>query len=88
MANTDLDKMFLNFVLYEALCKLAGVDVTRYQDAKETKDNPDTGCWEQWMWCAMGLKPLPYQTTQAMLFAVNVIWSDPKEEPMYPDGTL
>ena len=30
-------------------------------------------CWERWERCAMGLKPSPYQTGQAMLFAEDVI---------------
>jgi hypothetical protein len=73
MANTDLGEMFLNFVLHESLRKLAGVDITHYQNAKEEKKNPESVCWERWMRCAMGLKPSPYKATQAMLFAEDVI---------------
>jgi hypothetical protein len=80
MADTDLGEMFLNFVLHESLRELAGVDVTRYRDQEEEKESPDAVCWERWTRCAMGLKPSPYQTTQAMLFAEDVIRGDPKDE--------
>jgi hypothetical protein len=80
MADTDLGEMFLNFVLHESLRKLAGVDVTHYRGKEEEKENPDSVCWERWSRCAMGLKPSPYQTTQAMLFAEDVIGGDPKDE--------
>jgi hypothetical protein len=80
MADTDIGEMFLNFVLHASLRELAGVDVTHYRDDKEVKEHPDTVCWERWMRCAMGLKPSPYQTTQAMLFAEDVIRGDPKAE--------
>lgn len=70
MADTNLGEMFLNFVLHESLRELAGVDVTHYcNDAETTGDT----CWERWTRCAMGLKPSPYQTTQAMLFAEDII---------------
>jgi hypothetical protein len=74
MADTDLGEMFLNFVLHESLRELAGVDVTHYQ-AKPSGSKPGV-CWERWSRCAMGLKPSPYQTTQAMLFAEDVIRGD------------
>jgi hypothetical protein len=74
MADTDLGEMFLNFVLHETLRELAGVDVTHYRE--DSEDSKDV-CWERWMRCAMGLKPSPYQTTQAMLFAEDVIRGDP-----------
>jgi hypothetical protein len=70
MANTDLGEMFLNFVLHEPLQELAGVDVTHYQDGSE---EGIASRWERWTQCAMGLKPSPYQTTQAMLIAEDVI---------------
>jgi hypothetical protein len=79
MADTDLGEMFLNFVLHDSLRELAGVDVTHYRGAKETMENPDGVCWERWERCAMGLKPSPYQTTQAMLFAEDVIRGNPND---------
>jgi hypothetical protein len=77
MADTDLGEMFLNFVLHERLRELAGVDVTHYRE--EFGDSRRV-CWERWMRCAMGLKPSPYQTTQAMLFAEDVIGGNPEDE--------
>jgi hypothetical protein len=74
MADTDLGEMFLNFVLHESLRELAGVDVTHYQEKADQKAGL---CWERWSRCAMGLKPSPYQTTQAMLFAEDIIRGDP-----------
>ena len=70
MADTGIGEMFLNFVLHGTLRELAGVDVTHYREASE---NPTGVCWERWTRCAMGLKPSPYQTTQAMMFAEDVI---------------
>jgi hypothetical protein len=76
MADTDLGEMFLNFVLHESLRELAGVDVTHYQD----DENPtNESCWERWIRCAMGLKSSPYQTTQAMLMAEDVMRGDPND---------
>jgi hypothetical protein len=74
MADTDIGEMFLNFVLHESLQELAGVDVTHYQDGSEAGIEAR---WERWVRCAMGLKPSPYQTTQAMLIAEDVIRGDP-----------
>jgi predicted AAA+ superfamily ATPase len=44
MADTDLGKMFLNFVLHESLRELAGVDVTHYRDDQK---NQEGLCWER-----------------------------------------
>jgi hypothetical protein len=76
MADTDLGEMFLNFVLHESLRELAGVDVTHYREEKESQEGL---CWERWSRCAMGLKPSPYQTTQAMLFAEDAMRGDPDD---------
>jgi hypothetical protein len=76
MADTDLGEMFLNFVLHESLRELAGVDVTHYREAEESQEGL---CWERWSRCAMGLKPSPYQTTQAMLFAEDAMRGDSKD---------
>jgi hypothetical protein len=67
----------LNFVLHETLRELAGVDVTHYREDSAKKGDV---CWEQWNRCAMGLKPSPYQTTQAMLFVEDVICGDPEDK--------
>jgi hypothetical protein len=74
MADTDLGEMFLNFVLHESLRELAGVDVTHYREANEKGEGRR---WERWTRCAKGLKPSPYQTTQAMMMAEDVIQGDP-----------
>jgi hypothetical protein len=78
MADTDLGEMFLNFILHESLPELAGVDVTHYLG-----DEPDKKyglVWERWLRCTIGLKPSPYQTTQAMLFAEDVIRGDSNDD--------
>jgi hypothetical protein len=62
--------MFLNFVLHKLLPELARVDVTKYRSKEEGQEGV---CWDWWNRCTMGLKPLPYQTTQAMLFAEDDI---------------
>jgi hypothetical protein len=73
MADSDLGEMFLNFVLHESLRELAGVDITHYRGENESQEGL---CWERWSRCAMGLKPSPYQTTQAMLFAEDAMRGD------------
>jgi hypothetical protein len=76
MDDSDLGEFFLNFILHQVLRELAGVDLTLYRTAKELAKltNRITAvCWERWARCAMGLKPSPYQTGQAMLFAEDVI---------------
>jgi hypothetical protein len=45
MADTDLEEMFLNFVLHESLRELAGVDVTHYRKANEKGEGRR---WERW----------------------------------------
>jgi hypothetical protein len=76
MDDSDFAEFFLNFILHEALRELAGVDLTLYRTDEEVKELGAKlygVCWERWERCAMGLKPSPYQTGQAMLFAEDVI---------------
>jgi hypothetical protein len=84
MDDTDLGEFFLNFILHTTLRELAGVDLSLYRSEAEIKSfgaKVLSVCWERWERCAMGLKPSPYQTGQAMLFAEDVIrgvHSDPQ----------
>jgi hypothetical protein len=83
MDDTDMGEFFLNFILHAALQELAGVDLSLYRTAEEIAELGDkvmAVCWERWARCAMGLKPSPYQTGQAMLFAEEVI-RGLKEDP-------
>jgi hypothetical protein len=76
MDDTDLGEFFLNFILHVALRELAGVDISLYRSDQEITDlgaKVLAVCWERWERCAMGLKPSPYQTGQAMLFAEDII---------------
>jgi hypothetical protein len=76
MDDTDLGEFFLNFILHVALRELAGVDLSLYRSDAEIKalgSKVFGVCWERWERCAMGLKPSPYQTGQAMLFAEDII---------------
>lgn len=54
MADLDIGKMFLNFVLHSDLRNLGGVDLTEHTD-----DVGELGqvIWEAWQRCAMGLNP-------------------------------
>jgi hypothetical protein len=79
MADTDLGEMFLCFVLNESLRELAGVDVTHYQEGEDESEGMIQR-WERWARCAMGLKPSPYQTIQAMHFAEDVIRGDRRDK--------
>jgi hypothetical protein len=72
MADVDIGKMFLNFILHRDLRALAGVDLSHYFDGK--KEGP---LWETWQRAAMGLRSLPYQCVQAMMgLAEEVIWGN------------
>lgn len=67
MADLDVGEMFLNFFLHEALRALAGVDLTPYFGEGKRR------VWETWQRAAMGLKSSPYQATQALEVAEEVI---------------
>jgi hypothetical protein len=72
MSNTDIGAMFLNFVLYESMQSLCGVDLTNYFGEGKL-------LWERWTRAAMGLKSSPYQAMQAILVAKEVTWGDRKD---------
>jgi hypothetical protein len=56
LADVDIGKMFLNFILHWELRTLAGVDLTHFFP----KDEKFTKVWETWQWAAMGLRSSPY----------------------------
>jgi hypothetical protein len=71
MADVDVGGMFLNFILYKDLRSVSGVDLTCYFPLEDRKP-----LWETRQRAAMGLKSSPYQATQAMGFAEEVIRGD------------
>jgi hypothetical protein len=71
MADVDVGEMFLNFILHEDLRSLSGVDLTCFFPSKD-----GAPVWETWQRAAMGLKSSPYQCTQAMGVAEEVVRGD------------
>ena len=74
MADNDIGKMFLNFMLHDDVHQLCGVDVSEYfPDEKPTHKGKVALCW-----ChpAMELKPLPYSTVKGILWTEEVVKGD------------
>jgi hypothetical protein len=71
MADVNAGEIFLNFILHKDLRSVSGVDLTCFFPAKD-----GAPVWETWQRAAMGLKSSPYQCTQAMGVAEEVIWGD------------
>jgi hypothetical protein len=72
MGDIDIEEMFLNFIL-EARCSyLAGVDLTKY--IEHLGGEPQH--WARWGRWVMGFRPFPYQTTQAIGWAKEVMMGD------------
>jgi hypothetical protein len=71
MADLDVGEMFLNSILHEDLRSVSGVDLTCFFPSKD-----GAPVWEKWQRAAMGLKSSPYQCTQAMGVAEEVIRGD------------
>jgi hypothetical protein len=75
VADVDIGKVFLNFILHEDLRALAGVDLSHcFPDEKDEGD-----FWEAWQRAAMGLRSSPHQCAQAMGTAEEVIRGDPSD---------
>lgn len=68
MANVDVGKCFLNFVLHESIRELAGVDLTLYFG-----DVMSSPIWEVWARALMGAKSSPYQACQGVCIADEVM---------------
>jgi hypothetical protein len=72
MADIDIGKMFLNFILHKEVRALAGVDLSHYFPHEK-----EGALWEAWQRAAMGLRSSPFQCIQALGIAEEVIWGDP-----------
>lgn len=70
MGDADIGEMFLNFPLHRLMQLLCGVDLTQYGEKGAEKH------WERWTWAAMGLKSSPYQCTQGIGYALEVLQGD------------
>jgi hypothetical protein len=73
MGDLDVGEMFLNFMLETRCSYLAGVDLSKY--IQELGGNPRH--WARWGRCGMGFRPSPYQTTQAIGWAKEMMMGDP-----------
>jgi hypothetical protein len=76
MGDLDVGEMFLNFMLETRCSYLAGVDLSKY--IQELGGNPRH--WARWGRCGMGVRPSPYQTTQAIRWAKEMMMGDPLDE--------
>jgi hypothetical protein len=72
MADLDIGKMFLNFVLHEELRELCGLDIRLYAD-----DANLSKLWGGWERAVKGLKFSPYQSVQGVTVAEKFIRGDP-----------
>jgi hypothetical protein len=61
MADMDIGKMFLNFILHKDLRVLAGVNLSHY-----FLDKKASPLWEMWQQADVGLRSSPFQCVQAM----------------------
>jgi hypothetical protein len=71
IADVDVREMFLTFILHKDLRSVSGVDLTCFSPSEDGKP-----LWETWQRAAMSLKSSPYQATQAMGSAEEVIRGD------------
>jgi hypothetical protein len=64
MADVDIGKMFLHFFLDPRIRRFAGVNFTKFYP-KELDDIKKV-IWERWNRCAVGFRPYPLITIQAL----------------------
>jgi hypothetical protein len=64
MEDVDIVEMFLNFFLDPRIRWFAGVDFTKFYP--EELDEIKKVIWERWNRCAMGFRPCPFVTIQAL----------------------
>eukprot|EP00978_Attheya_sp_CCMP212_P016480 scaffold43205_cov34-Attheya_sp.AAC.2 len=75
MGDIDIGECFLNFCLHEAQQSFCGIDVTHFFPEEVDAENGRV-LWERWTRCLMGLRPSPYNATQGMAEAEDVIRGD------------
>jgi hypothetical protein len=73
MGDLDAGEMFLNFMLETRCSYMVGVDLSKY--IQELGGNPRH--WARWGRCGMGFRPSPYQTTQSIGWAKEMMMGDP-----------
>lgn len=76
MCDNDLGEMFLNFQLDPSIQPYCGVDLT---EAFPEEASQGKIIWERWTRNLMGFKPSPYNSTQGMGWAEEVIQGDREE---------
>jgi len=80
MGDIDVGDMFHNYVLHEAVQRVAGIDLTPFfPEELETRANVRM-VWERWVRSAMGLKNSPYNAIQGALIMDEVIRGN-KDDP-------
>lgn len=79
MADLDIGKMFLNFMLHPKVQPYAAVEVTSYfpVELSSFESRSKRIVWERWAQCGMGFRSSPYQAGQAMLHAEEHLRGDP-----------
>lgn len=79
LEDIDVGNMFHNFMLNEEVQQYAGIDVTPFFLEEALEGGNSWSLWERWVRSAMGLKSSPYNTTQGMLIAEEVIRGNPRD---------
>lgn len=80
MCDNDAGEFFLNHMIHEDVRKLCGVDVTPYFPEHEMIQQGRKRVWLRWCRNAMGLRPSPYASTQAMMWAKEIIFGDRSDQ--------
>jgi hypothetical protein len=76
-ADNDLEDMFHNFRLHEAMKELTGVDVSAI--FPELLQDGESGVYAAWERCAMGLTGSPYRCYQEAIRAKRVVLGSRKD---------
>ncbi len=70
MADLNISKVFLNFILHKDVQRYAGVDLT---SLFSNSLGSSRVLWEHWGQCGMGFKSSPLNAIQGILYAEEII---------------
>jgi hypothetical protein len=74
MADVDIGEMFLNFFLDPRIQLFAAVEFTKFYP--EELDETKKFIWERWNRCALGFRPCPFVTIQALAWLEEKIFGN------------
>lgn len=78
LGDMDIGDMFHNFMLHKDVCKVAVIDLTPFFPEELAKMGSLQMLWEHWERCATGLQSSPYNAIQGILFAEEIVKSNPE----------